>query len=509
MHEPVQRRVLKVTSIGGISFVLSAGLGFVSVPICLHAWGPDRYGTWLALQAGFLMLRTIDNGYLGYVGNEINVLFHADKPRMRRGLASAFPVSLGLGLLQVAIWSMLAGTHHLQWLLGVGDASVARYELASALGVLIIAWTLSGSYIAIVTRILVPIGLMHHAGVLALVLQLSQTAAVMVAAELRATVLHAAALYAGVQVVVSVATAIYLRRKASEFYPWWRGPDVSTGVRDLGRSLALTASGLGQQATLSGSVLLVTSAFGASIVPLFTTTRTLSNLWGSLNSVLANALVPDLARYHSTAEPDKLFKAFQAQWFFGNLGVSATMLLFLPFAEAFYTRWTRGLRWSWPLFLLMLSSVCFTNFGSALNVYLYGINNLRSQVVTTTVRAALVFALSFALVPSLGLEGVGIALLVAELVCSVVLALYFVNAEFVGFGTRLPTRSVALALAAMLPIQLLTFEGLVLGHVRVLSLAVGAAMMAGIGWLNWRALDVDVRQRALHLLGRHRQDREG
>jgi O-antigen/teichoic acid export membrane protein len=503
LKEPIQRRALKTTIVGGVSFVTGSVLSFGSVPICLRAWGSDRYGAWLALLAGFLLLRTIDTGFVNYVGNQLNILYHEDEARMRRSLASSLQVSIGLGVAEILVWAMLWGSGRLNSLLGLSSTEIDRYQLGASLGVLLIASAFSGAPFGVLSRVYTPIGMLYQASWWGIVAQTALLLGQIGAALAGMSILQAACIYAVMQILCSVASAVYLRRVAPQFVPWWRGGDSRTGANDFFRSLFLTLNGVGQQATTSGLVVLVSTMFGAASVPLFTTVRTLANLWTTVANLFASPLVPEIVRFHGTREHEKLFKGFYAHWFFSGLVVNVSMLAALPFIDTFYALWTRGqLQFDRSLFLFTMSSVSLINFGSALAIYLLGINNLVAQLVTTATRAGVIFAVSFVLVPWMGMRGFGIAMLVAELICSVGLGIYFTNKELEKFGVRLPLRHIGLALLGTLPIQFLAIESTIVGHVHLLSWLVAAVAISCVAWVSWKHLDEDVKTRTLLLLRR-------
>jgi hypothetical protein len=61
-------------------------------------------------------------------------------------------------------------------------------------------------------------------------------------AMLHFDLLRTSLLFALIQCSVYLASAIYVRRKLPAYYPWWRGGRPRTGLKDLGRSMFLTAS---------------------------------------------------------------------------------------------------------------------------------------------------------------------------------------------------------------------------------------------------------------------------
>lgn len=475
----------------------------VSVPICLRAWGPERYGAWLALFASFMLLRTIDSGYGNYVATQVNVLYHVNRNDMRRSLAAALPLCLALNVVQLLVCGVLVVTGRSAWLLGASAADVARFELNTALLALILAWMLSGSYMSVVHRLLIPIGMMYQAQWWGIAFNIATTGAVVVAALLGASILQAALILAAMQGAVYLASGVYIRAKAPEYFPWWRSPDLKLGGQDFARSTLLTAAGVGQQSITNGIVVFVSSMFGAANVPTFTTIRTLANLWLMLGNVFGAPMLPEVVRFHGTRDHDKLIKAFRAHWFFGGVLVNGSMIALLPLLELIYRRWTHGdLRFERGLLSCAMASVSLTNFALVLNVYLAGINDLRAQLLTMIARAVLTFGVSFALIPWFSLTGIGIAMMVAELTCSVVLAVYFTNRKLADLGARLSSREVLAALLMPLPMHILALQTIVIHRIDNASCAVAMLVLLVLTWRGWRSLDSEIKVRALSVLRR-------
>src|SRR6478672_1907499 len=114
----VEHRAAKVSLVTGASTILSIVFQLVSVPVCLHFWGAQGYGAWLAIYAASTLLRTVDGGYVTFAGNRLNLLYHRDQDALRRVLAAG---SLGiavLGVLQLALLGLAMAFGGLGWLLG-------------------------------------------------------------------------------------------------------------------------------------------------------------------------------------------------------------------------------------------------------------------------------------------------------------------------------------------------------------------------------------------------------
>src|SRR5437868_14477856 len=86
--------------------------------------------------------------------------------------------------------------------------------------------------------------------------------------------------------------------------------------------------------------MLVSALSGAASVPLFTTVRTLSNLWTNVTNVLTTPLLPDVVRYHAVGEGQKLVSVNEAYWVLVGTAVNSGVLITYPAIKPLYGYWT-------------------------------------------------------------------------------------------------------------------------------------------------------------------------
>jgi O-antigen/teichoic acid export membrane protein len=364
-----------------------------------------------------------------------------------------------------------------------------------------ISWVLSGSYLGIVHRLLIPAGLMYQAAWWAMGFQVCQFGAIMAAAVWRLGMLQTSLLFALSQLVIYVASALYVRRALPGFSPWLRGPRVRVGLGDLGQSLFLTTSNLIQQSATNGTVLLVSALAGPIAVPVFTTVRTLTNLWTSVTTVLSSPLLPDVVRLHATGEVQKLVAINKAFWVLVGSTVNLGALLSYPWIPSLYDRWTaHGVALDGPLLCLLLGSVVTANAGALMALHLNGINSLRIVLGASVARAVFGLgggALGFG---RYGLAGFGLGILAGEVVATLMTARYFVRHEVTAKGARFPASDLGPMLLSTGSV-LLFFMGAGLGWWSVgwvWSCAIGGVAMASV-W-GWRTLDAALQSRLKRML---------
>lgn len=490
---PRAARVVFVTVLStGIAIVLQ----LVSVPVCMAYWGKEAYGVWLALFASFTLLRTVETGYVSFVGNRINLAYNQDRDVLRQQLSSSIAGIAVIGSLQLAACLLL-------FVDGVSTAlglDVAGFEPKTALLLLMAGWVFTGAYLSIVHKLMIPAGMMYHAAWWAMGFQVCQFGGIMLAARLRLSMIGTSLVFVAVQSAVYVASAVYIRRKLPDFFPWWRGSDVRLGLANLAKSFWLTMGSVLQQGSVSGMVLLVSALSGPAAVAIFATVRTLTNLGATFANVLTSPLLPEVVRYHANREGGKLVAIHEAHWVLVGTAVNLGILLCFPLIRPLYGFWTRyRVALDGTLLCLLLAAVAVASAGALMSTYLAGINNIRSVFSTSFVRGAIGLVGGLALHGRFGIAAFGLSVLVAELVVLAILFMVFFRSELQDLGLRPPVLPFALLLAGVgLTSLSLAFEGFGLpgsAHVRLLSV-VGVMVCARFGW---RRLDPEVRTRIVEM----------
>jgi O-antigen/teichoic acid export membrane protein len=504
--EGLEHRAARVSLVNGLSTVLTLIFQLVSVPVCLKFWGKESYGGWLALLSAFMLLRSLDGGFALFVGNKLNVLYHRDTAALRLHLASAAAGIIVVSGLQLLLAFGALGFEPLARMLGMPIELNGDRTAQIGLVVLVVSWATTGSYVGIVHRLLIPAGMMYQSAWWAMAFQVVQFAAIMAAAGLRLGLLQTSALFAASQILIYVSSAIYVRKALPAFSPWLRGATISVGVRDLAHSIMLTASNVVQQVATNGIVLSIAALAGPIAVPIFTTVRTLTNLWTAVTTVLTAPLLPEVVRLHAIGETAKLGSLNEVYWVLVGSAVNFGALLFFPLMPFIYAQWTaHAVVLNEPLLALMLGGVVITNWGALMALHLNGINSLRIVLGASVARAGVALGGGILLYRSFGLAGFGLSILLGELSAALLTARHFIKRELAQNRVRVKFSSYGPA-GAGTGSTLLFFVGRASGWwsgtwVWVLALAA----VSGCFLWGWKGLDSDLRTRLLGLATRWRR----
>lgn len=451
----IQRRAIKNTVVGFLSFIVSFAQAFISVPILLHYWGNETYAVWLALIAGVALFQSIDNGHINYVGNKINLLYHYDKNELKKNLSSSFILSLSLGLIQIIIIIVLISFNLLSNILGISGEMEQGISISLSFFILVLSWFISGSYGGILHRLMIPAGYYTQSLWWGILYKISQFVSVILVVMIGGNILDVSIVYAIVQLIVYMSTFFYIKVKIPEFYPWWVGGEKKTAFINFRNSLLLTFNGIVQQLNGNGVVLFISNFVSTKAVPVFTTLKTITNSANSVTNILINSLLPDIARFHANADTRRLNTIFSSHLFFSGLLVNTGIILIIPFIARFYSIWTRGqVDFNNFLFLCLAISISLINFGSGYYFYLVSINNIKAQSVITFVRAAVIFIFGYLLIPKFGLSGIGIAIIFSEIISSMILPYYFTKKIIKSINGQLEIKPLLIAILAPLVLSL-------------------------------------------------------
>ena len=403
----------------------------------MRYWGKTTYGTWLALSAAYTILRTVDGGFTAFVGNKLNMLYHQDQDEMRRVLSSAIWGVILLGSTQIIIVLALYFSNSLGLIMGGAASQLTANQTILGLMVMSLTWILTGSYIGVLHRFLIPNGMLYQLLWWVMLLQVSQSLSIMLAAYLQLSVFNAALFFAFAQAAVYICSAFYIKWRLPQFYPWLSGAKLKIGLREMVQSFPMTINGAVQQAGNSGVVILISVVLGAAVIPIYSTMRTLSNLWTTVTNIVTAPLLPDIVRFHATKEPRKFIMIHKTHILLMSIIINLSIMLAYPLIDTVYLYWTRGkLPIDHRLICLLLASVSVFALNSLFNTFLTGLNNGRYLIVMGFLRGLFVLIAGYFLLPIFGLSGIGMAILLAEVLLMVANTFIFIRGELKSIGAK-------------------------------------------------------------------------
>ncbi|HTV25541.1 MAG TPA: hypothetical protein VMG12_42890 [Polyangiaceae bacterium] len=499
------RRALHGSIAGGVAFAVNLLSALLLVPVLLEAWGTERYGLWLALQSLFGVLVTLDTGHHTFVGNELLRLYPTDRGAARAMLAAGLLGAVLLGGLELCVLGGLVLGGALPWALGSPERPLAP-DAALAFALLIAGWVVQGAAGGVWVRLYPAAGQYARSVWWGVAQRLLQTLVIVVAVWLGAGILGAVLASTLAALVYALGSFVDVRARFAELYPFWRGASPRLSLANLGRSLVVTACALLVQLSQHGVIFALSSRVGLGVVPAFTTTRTLSNVFVQAAGVVTGPLLPEMVRLAAFGKQRELAGLVRAIWLVTGAPVNLGLCLGVPLFAPLYSAWTGGaMAFDAELFAWLGLGISLRCFGAPFTALIGGLNALRAQVWCALGQSvALVVGLALA-VPLLGLRGAGLAVALGELCGSVLLPVLLCARLQPELTRALPARGL---LAALLPSALVAavLVAVARGWVgALLAMAVALGVGGLLYFLQWSELGAPLQSRLLGLLRRARR----
>jgi O-antigen/teichoic acid export membrane protein len=481
-------------------FLLLVVYSIILVPIFLKYWGEEKYGIWISIFAFVSLMRTIDLGHQNYIGNEFNRLYHQDKAKAIKLMGSSFRIAFLLGFIELSFFGAAIVTGIYLNLLGL-DHELGDYNIRNGILAFLLMWWLVGSVGGIIFRLVLPLGKYAFTVYMAIIFKIGEILVLVLSAICNLDIFHICLSLAIFQFIYSLFVFHAIYKIIPDILSKWRAGNWRLGFTSLQKSLVLTLNGFLEQLNLNGTILLVSNFLSLAIVPVFTTIRTLSNTVTQLTNLITNPLQPELIRYHSVGEGRKIRQVIETNWLVSGIIVNIPFILLIPFVNWLYEVWTNSqLEFDLYLYYYLTLSVAAVNYGRSLYYYLVGINHLKAITIIALTRTLSIFGLAIPLVPYLGLSAVGLAVLIAEFLSSILLPLKYANRELLELGNKLSGLSIFLGGLPLLVLSIFYVVSIQAWLNIYILMMCTLMILSAIFYWQWIRIDQEVKKRLLSLI---------
>lgn len=408
-----------------LQFIITFAQAIILVPILLEYWGNEKYGLWLTIQAVYVLFVTFDIGHQNFMGNELLLEYNQDIKIFKQKLSSSIIIALLLGASQLVVALILLSTGILNY--SIGSSTENHIALLS----LIASWFLVGSLGGILVKVYVPIGKYNRGIWWGMASKTIQLVTLIAVASFKGSVAAACISIAVILIIFNLVNFYDLKRYTKEFYPWWKGSSFKVGIKNFIKSLYLTGSLIANQFANSGLVIVISNLFTLSLVPVFTSIRTIPNSVVQVTNLILQPLQQDIVRLHSRKEYEKLIQLFKINWIVNGLFVNLGLLIVNPFIVNIFTIWTRNkLGFDLSLYVFLSISVIFISFGSNYVYYINSLNKVNIYFVSIISKLIILFSIGLLLSKSMGIAAFGVSTALGELFGSVIIPFIFMKKYF-------------------------------------------------------------------------------
>jgi len=394
--------------------LITVAIQLASVPLFLYFWGIDLYGEWLILSAIPAYLSLSDIGFASVAANDMTMrMAKKDKVGTLEVYQSIWIFICGISIVVGSGLTVLIISIPLNDIFSISNISIENTRNAL---VAMMLYVLIGLQIGVLSAAFRSVGRYAFGTMINNTVRLTEWLTSIVALTLGGSVFAIAMTMLAVRFIGLIIMWVILRRQE----PWLNLGFQEASVQkiyDLFKpAVAFMVFPLGLAFSLQGAVLLIGAMLGPVAVVIFSTYRTLTRLLVQMITMINQAVWPEISAAYGAEKMDLVVQlhrrsssvtfwialvAISAIWFMGNWVISV---------------WTNHAVEQNSVLLLLLLTVIFLNvLWQTSWVTLMATNmHQRISIVFIACAAGGLF-LSALLIPIADLNGVGGALVIAEL----------------------------------------------------------------------------------------------
>jgi O-antigen/teichoic acid export membrane protein len=404
---PLLRRVVAALGAGAFGQAVNVLIQLASLPLFLSHWSLATYGTWLVLSALPAYLSMADVGMVSTAGNRMTMAMgQGDVAQAQRVFHSASVFMLiscgGLALLTlpVALWAPVPGLSNTDERVAV--AALVGGVLLALLGGLAEAVFRATNRYAVGTSCGTLIRLCEWLGSIAGLLGWGSFSAV--------ALCGLAVRFGGVAL-----TAWFSAREAQGLRWGWQDAHLSEVKAMIKPALSFMLFPLANAVSFQGVTLLVGQQFGVAVVAVFNTYRTLSRVAVQVTGVFGHAMWAEFSRLFGQGGARAVGPLYMRSAWLG-LGVSVLLSVALYGVGPWLLQWwTHGAIGREPVLMsLLLAYAAVCGSWHVPRVLLMATNQHIGLAQWSLLSAAAAFALAYGLGRVMGIDGVGLGMLLAE-----------------------------------------------------------------------------------------------
>lgn len=416
----------------GVSFLKQLCL----LPAFLYTVGDYHYSLWIFLTAVSILLGSISLGHFHYCSNYFNLAYHKEKdvePAFR-SINTANLIYVGLQILMIVFLFLPA---HSTLFPGFSSDIVKANQGVLCLVALSLSKVLMSYSGMFLSRLLEPLGRIRQT------LKLQALADFIDFVVTLVTILATSSLFTTcIAVLISSAlffafVLLYVQRYFS--YSLFSVSDnLKDGVLFVKQSLVLNTSFFLEKIYEQGIHLVVICMFSASVLPVFNSTRTVSNIFFRFSLIAILPLFPVIQKYYALKNYGYVITIFKKFWVISALVIIALITVGYPFLPYAYKVWTKGnIAYNDILMGSLFIGVLFQNFASVGYEFFKKVNYSLYILSLNVLRVLCMCVCMYAFGRMDYLPGIGFSFSIAEFICSLCSILFLKKV----FGSSLEIRS--------------------------------------------------------------------
>lgn len=386
----------------------------VSVPLFLHYWGVALYGEWLILSAIPAYLSLSDIGFASVAANDMTMrVAKGDKQGALEVYQSIWVLICAVSIAVGSVLALLIYTFPLNNLFSISHISAEHTQLALIVLMLYVLIGLQGGVLSAAFR---SAGRYAYGTIMNNTVRLAEWFVSILALVLGGSVLVVASVTFAVRFIGLIITWSVIRKQERWLSLGFKAASMQKIRELLKPAIGFMAFPLGLALSLQGMVLLIGITLGSVAVVIFSAYRTLTRLLVQIITMLNQAVWPEISAAYGAGNIDLVSKIHRK----GSC-ITFWVALTSVIAMGLLGEWIIGI-WTHYAFeqnhilLSLLLATTFLNVLWQTSWVVLMATNQHHKISIVFVLSAILGLLSSAMViPYLGINGVGLMLVISEM----------------------------------------------------------------------------------------------
>ncbi|MFX0208320.1 MAG: hypothetical protein ACFFDT_20215 [Candidatus Hodarchaeota archaeon] len=414
-------RIIRRLTLGSIAVFMGQGINILGqilvVPLFLWAWGPQLYGEWLALYAVVAYFSLLDFGMQAYVINRLNQCYSVGQLKDYSCiLHSALVLYLSVAIVAVSLTTAALSLAPVeQWL----NFKLMDHQISAIVAIFLATQIIFAIPQGLIIGLYRTLGEFPRGATIRNLRQGCTLGFVALVLLFGGNVIHVAA----IQLIPPLGAVAFALRDLKN-----RHPELNIGLAQSHWKMAITFLApsllffliqISNALILQGSIIVVSVFAGSPYVAVFAIHRTLTNLIRQIVGSLNNALWPELTTLEAT-DNYSLLRVVHRSFVKISFGICVIAGIWLHFVgKDIMSLWTLGrITFDQRLLDVFIIYLIFQAPWLASGLFPASFNRHRNLAICYFLSAVSGLGLALGLVRHLGIVGVALGLLIADiLVC--------------------------------------------------------------------------------------------
>lgn len=405
-----------IKNLGASSFgqLVNLIIQVFSIPIFLHYWGVKLYGEWLILSTIPTYLSLSDFGFASVSANTMTMqVASSNKKDALETFQSAWAL-LTITSLICIILSLAATLIPINSMLGINEISSKDTKIIIVVLCIIVAINLKISILAAGFRC---DGNYATSTLILNFIRLFEFSSLALSLQFNIGPVELVFIYLTIRLLGFAIYYKILRRKSDWLEIGYTHAKLSI-IKKLSKpSFTFMALPIGNAIKTQGLLTIVGVSMGPVMAVTFSTMRTIANSALQIISIISASIWPEISKSFGSGdyESAKMLHRISCK---ASLWISLiSVIIIYIFSEDILSIWTNGKVIPDPIFLkIILLTIFLNSFWQASSIVLMSINKHGKMAILYLLSTILSLLISFTLIEDYGLPGVGVSLLLIEII---------------------------------------------------------------------------------------------